>query len=342
MTRVTLAIDAMGGDFGPSVTVPAVLQALSSHPFLEIYLVGLPEQLHPLLATADSHLLCRLQLIAAESVIASDVKPSIAIRHSKKSSMRLALEIVRDQQAQACVSAGNTGTLMGLASLLLKPLTGIRRPALMTLMPHSRQGKTVVLDIGANLEADSDMLVQFALMGAVVAQELLTIARPKVALLNIGQEASKGPETIRTAGKRLEQHPQLNYTGYLEANHLLTGQADVIVCDGFSGNVALKSTEGAMRAGVELLQSAGRGGWGTFLHFVFKKILLRKFAKINPDHYNGAFLLGLSGIVIKSHGAANRQAFAAAIEQSILTVQRQLSQRVATQLATVVSRSDNT
>lgn len=345
MTRVTLAIDAMGGDFGPNVTVPAVLQALSFHPFLEIYLVGLPELIKPLLTHTDSKLLARLHLVVAETVIAGDVKPASAIRKSKNSSMRLALELVRDNHAQACLSAGNTGTLMGLATLLLKPLATIRRPALMTLLPHQQQGKTVVLDIGANLTADSEMLVHFALMGNVVAQELLGIASPRVALLNVGQEESKGTESIRMAAKLLRQQVGIRYTGYLEGNELLTGKTDVLVCDGFSGNVALKTLEGAARVFGEYLklsQHAQNNGWQKLVHRIVKAILFRNVRNINPDKYNGAFLLGLSGIVMKSHGGANQQAFLAAIEQSILTVQRQLSQRVANQLATVVARSDRT
>ncbi|MBT0723332.1 phosphate acyltransferase PlsX [Rosenbergiella sp. S61] len=337
MTRVTLAVDAMGGDFGPHVTVPAVLQALGIYPFLDIYLVGLPDTLQPLLVTADSSVLKRLHCVEAESVITSDVKPSLAIRQSKNSSMRLALELVKDHKAQACLSAGDTGALMGLALLLLKPLPQIRRPALMTLLPNATEGQTVILDIGANIEADSEMLLQFALMGTVVAQQMLAIAEPRVALLNVGQEESKGKESIRQAAKLLRQQSVIRYTGFLEGSELLTGQADVLVCDGFSGNVALKTLEGAVRY---FLQRAGRSQ--SIWRRLTRTLLSPNTSKIDPDKYNGAFLLGLSGVVIKSHGAANQQAFLAAIEQSILMVQRQLSQRVAGQLATVVARSDRT
>ena len=335
MTRVTLAVDAMGGDFGPNVTVPAVLQALGSYPFLEIYLVGIPDSLHPLLTHVDPALLQRLHCINADSVISSDIKPSLSIRQSKNSSMRLALELVKDQHAQACLSAGDTGTLMGLALLLLKPLPKIRRPALMTLLPTSTNRQMVLLDIGANVDADSEMLVQFALMGAVVAQQMLSISEPRVALLNVGQEESKGKESIRQAAKILRQQSVIRYTGFLEGSELLTGHADVLVCDGFSGNVALKTLEGAMRYFLQRTRR-GQSAWQRLT----RALLSPNTSKIDPDKYNGAFLLGLSGVVIKSHGAANQQAFLAAIEQSILTVQRQLSQRVARQLATVVARSD--
>ncbi|MBT0726618.1 phosphate acyltransferase PlsX [Rosenbergiella australiborealis] len=337
MTRVTLAVDAMGGDFGPHVTVPAVLQALGTYPFLEIYLVGFLDTLQPLLVKADSSLLTRLHCVNAESVITSDVKPSLAIRQSKNSSMRLALELVKENKAQACLSAGDTGTLMGLALMLLKSLPQIRRPALMGLLPNPSQGQMVILDIGANLDADCEMLVQFALMGHVVAEQMLGIATPRIALLNVGQEESKGKESIRQAAKILRQQSAIRYTGFLEGSELLTGRADVVVCDGFSGNVALKTLEGAIRFFLRRTEES---------HSVWRRLTQTLFSrstdKIDPDKHNGAFLLGLSGVVIKSHGAANQQAFLAAIEQSILTVQRQLSQRVAGQLATVVARSDKT
>ena len=182
----------MGGDFGPCVTVPASLQALASNLQLHLLLVGDPDVISPLLAKADPSVLERLQVVPAESVIAGDAKPSQAIRASRGTSMRIALELIKSGEAQACVSAGNTGALMGLAKLLIKPLDGIERPALMTVIPNQQRGKTVVLDLGANVECDSTMLVQFAVMGAVMAEEVLGIAQPRVALLNIGEEETKG------------------------------------------------------------------------------------------------------------------------------------------------------
>lgn len=247
MARLTLAIDAMGGDFGPCVTVPAALQALASHSEIILLLVGDPDILTPLLAKADSSLLERLQVVSAESVIASDARPAQAIRNSRGSSMRVALELVKEGRAQACVSSGNTGALMGLATLLLKPLDGIKRPALMTVLPHQQKGKTVILDLGANVDSDSAMLVQFAVMGSVMAEEVLGIANPRVALLNIGHEEHKGLESIRDAALSLKALPQLNYIGYLEGNDLLTGKTDVLVCDGFAGNITLKTMEGVVR-----------------------------------------------------------------------------------------------
>ncbi|MDI6955683.1 phosphate acyltransferase PlsX [Pantoea sp. Pa-EAmG] len=344
MTRLTLAVDAMGGDFGPCVTVPASLQALASHTHLVLLLVGDPDIISSFLAKADSSLLGRVQVIPAESVIASDAKPSQAIRNSRGSSMRVALELVKEGKAQACVSAGNTGALMGLAKLLLKPLDGIERPALMTVLPHQQHGKTVVLDLGANVDSDSEMLVQFAVMGAVMAEEVLEISQPRVALLNIGQEETKGLETIRAASAVLRASPQINYIGYLEGNDLLTGKTDVLVCDGFVGNVTLKTMEGVVRMFLSLLKSSEdgkkRAWWLKLVGRWIQKRLAKRFGHLNPDQYNGACLLGLRGTVIKSHGAANQRAFAVAIEQAEQAVRRQVPERIAARLDAVLARSD--
>jgi len=344
LTRLTLAVDAMGGDFGPCVTVPAALQALASHSQLVLLLVGDPDIISSFLAKADSSLLGRVQVIPAESVIASDAKPSQAIRNSRGSSMRVALELVKEGKAQACVSAGNTGALMGLAKLLLKPLDGIERPALMTVLPHQQHGKTVVLDLGANVDSDSEMLVQFAVMGAVMAEEVLEISQPRVALLNIGQEETKGLETIRAASAVLRASPQINYIGYLEGNDLLTGKTDVLVCDGFVGNVTLKTMEGVVRMFLSLLKSSGEGKkrawWLKWLGRWIQKRLAKLFGHLNPDQYNGACLLGLRGTVIKSHGAANQRAFAVAIEQAEQAVRKQVPERIAARLDAVLARSD--
>ncbi|MGV1618770.1 phosphate acyltransferase PlsX [Klebsiella quasipneumoniae] len=336
MTRLTLALDVMGGDFGPSVTVPAALQALNSNSQLTLLLVGDPDAITPLLAKADFEQRSRLQIIPAQSVIASDARPAQAIRSSRGSSMRVALELVKEGRAEACVSAGNTGALMGLAKLLLKPIEGIERPALVTVLPHQRKGKTVVLDLGANVDCDSTMLVQFAVMGAVLAEEVVGIANPRVALLNIGEEEMKGLSSIRDAAAVLKTLPSLNYIGYLEANELLTGKTDVLVCDGFTGNVTLKTMEGVVRMFLSLLKSQGEGKkrswWLLLLKRWLQKSLARRFSHLNPDQYNGACLLGLRGSVIKSHGAANQRAFSVAIEQAVQAVQRQIPQRIAARL----------
>ena len=334
----------MGGDFGPCVTVPAAMQALASDSHLHLLLVGDPDKITPLLATADSALCERLQIIPAESVIASDVKPAQAIRASRGSSMRMALELVKEDKAQACVSAGNTGVLMGLAKILLHPLEGIERPALMTVLPHQQQGKTVLLDLGANVESSSAMLVQFAIMGSVMAQEVLNISHPRVALLNIGQEETKGLTAIREAAAVLHAITDINYVGYLEGNDLLAGKTDVLVCDGFAGNVTLKTMEGVVRMFLSLLRPSGEGKrkawWLRVLGHWIQKRLLKRFGYLNPDQYNGACLLGLRGIVIKSHGAASQNAFTVAIQQAEQAVRQQVPERIAARLQAVLPKSD--
>lgn len=344
MARLTLALDAMGGDFGPPVTVPASLQALASNLELYLLLVGNPDTITPLLAKADPALLERLCVIPAGSVIANEAKPSQAIRQSRGTSMRIALELTQEGKAQACVSAGNTGALMGLAKALLSPLDGIERPALMSVIPHQQRGKTVVLDLGANVQCSSNMLVQFAVMGAVMAQEVLGISHPRVALLNIGEEESKGLDNIREAAAILKNASMINYIGYLEGNDLLTGKTDVLVCDGFVGNVTLKTMEGVIRLFLSLLKSSGDSGkqawWLTLIGHWLRKRVAKRFGDLNPDQYNGACLLGLRATVIKSHGSANQQAFTAAIEQAVQAVWRQVPERIAARLETVLPKSD--
>ncbi|WP_447722862.1 phosphate acyltransferase PlsX [Edwardsiella tarda] len=344
MTRLTLALDAMSGDFGPCITVPAALQALTSTSSLSLLLVGQPDAIAPYLSAADATLLSRLRVVAAETVIPNDAKPSHAIRNSRGSSMRVALELVKNGEAQAVVSAGNTGALMGLATLLLKPLEGIERPALVTVLPNQRQGKTVVLDLGANVACSSTMLVQFAVMGAVLAEEIVGIPAPRVALLNIGEEECKGLDNIREAAAVLKTTPAIDYIGYLEGNDLLSGKTDVLVCDGFVGNVTLKTMEGVVRMFLSLLKPAGdkprSAWWLRWLGRWIQKRVAKRFGQLNPDQYNGACLLGLRGTVIKSHGAANQRAFAVAIQQAVQAVQRQIPVRIALRLKAVLPKSD--
>ncbi len=342
LTDLTLALDAMGGDFGPSVTVPASLQALALNLQLKLLLVGDHDAIVPLLAKADPSLLERLQIIPAEQVIVNSVKPSTAIRHSRGSSMRIALELIKNGKAQACISAGNAGILMGLAKMIVKPLEGIERPALMAVIPNQHYGKTVILDLGANIACGSTTLTQFAIMGSVVAEEVLGITSPRVALLNIGEEETKGLDNIRAAAAILKNTTAINYIGYLEANDLLTGKADVMVCDGFTGNVTLKTMEGVIRVFLSFLRSTAKNTrqpwWIRLSGHWLQKQMVKRFGPLNPDQYNGACLLGLRGIVIKSHGSANQNAFTVAIEQAELAVRRQIPGRIATRLKVVLSK----
>ncbi|NBM55117.1 phosphate acyltransferase PlsX [Proteus vulgaris] len=345
MTNLTIALDAMGGDFGPRITVPACLRALASNPHLKILLVGQPDAISPLLADQNAELISRLHVIPAEHIVANDAKPSHGIRASKGTSMRVALDLVKTGEAQACVSAGNTGVLMGLAKLRLNAIDGIERPALVSILPNQKKGKTVVLDLGANVNCDSQLLVQFAVMGAVMAEEIAGISSPKVALLNIGEEESKGLDNIREAATVLKSTPNINYIGYVEGNELLTGKTDVLVCDGFAGNVSLKTMEGVIRVFLSLIKSSTTENkktswWMKILKKWLQKRLIKRFGHMNPDQYNGASLLGLRGIVIKSHGGANESAFTAAIEQAVHAVERKIPERIASRLTTVLPKSD--
>ncbi|WP_284150757.1 phosphate acyltransferase PlsX [Blochmannia endosymbiont of Camponotus sp. C-003] len=345
LQNLVVALDAMGGDFGPVVTVPASLQALSLYPKLRLLLVGNPDAIVPILEASKSIGLDRLTVIPSKSVIRGDVRPAQAIRVSKDTSMRVALELIKSGHAQACVSAGNTGALMGLSKLVLKSVHGIERPALTTLLPHQKQGKTVILDLGANISCDGSMLVQFAIMGAVLSEQILGVSNPRVALLNIGSEETKGLDNIRHASKVLHTISSIHYVGYIEANDLLMGKTDVLVCDGFIGNITLKTMEGVIRVILSTLQSSGKKNklnwYMKIINFWIKKYLFNQFSQFNPDCYNGAHLVGLRNTVIKSHGAANQRAFIAAIAQAMHSVEREVPEKISHQLSVVLSKNNH-
>ncbi|WP_267334181.1 MULTISPECIES: phosphate acyltransferase PlsX [unclassified Gilliamella] len=348
MDNLTIALDAMSGDFGPRVIVPAAIQALNCYPNLSIFLVGDPAEISLFLSKENAKFVKqyqqdhRLMLIESTSVIANDMKPAYAIRHSHGSSMRIALELVKNNQAQACVSAGNTGALMGLSKLLLHALVGIDRPALVAIIPALNNQNTVVLDLGANAQCDSDMLVQFAIMGQILAKTVLKIDHPRVALLNIGEEDTKGLDKIRAAAAILKSNDNINYIGYLEGNELLTGKTDVLVCDGFVGNVTLKTVEGLLKIFMSSFKLSI--GHNSLLMKLLSKWLQRKVSKnfgyLDPGRYNGACLLGLQSIVIKSHGSANQKSFFAAIEQAILAIQTNIPEKIASSLSSVLPKSE--
>lgn len=339
MDSLTVALDAMSGDFGPSVVVPAALQALNNHPNLNLILVGEPTEIESYITFQSK----RLTIVKSTSIIHNDMKPSIAIRHSHGSSMRIALELVKSNIAQACVSAGNTGALMGLAKLLLHSIVGIDRPALVATLPALNKRNTIVLDLGANAECDSDMLIQFAIMGNILAKITLNIDNPKVALLNIGEEDMKGLDRIRAAASVLKADEQINFIGYLEGNELLTGKADVLVCDGFVGNVTLKTVEGLLKiflSSTQLIKKRHSIVMKLISYWLQKK-MTKNFGHLDPNRYNGACLLGLKSIVIKSHGSANQKSFLAAIEQAILAIENNLPERIAASLSSALPKSEN-
>ncbi|MDO5652212.1 MAG: phosphate acyltransferase PlsX [Moraxella sp.] len=344
MNRLTLALDVMGGDFGPRITIPASLQALERDPMLDFLLFGDSRQISPYLANLSPALQQRISLHHCERVIKNEHGLSHALRRSKGSSMRLAIEAVRDQRAQACVSGGDTAVLMGLAKVLLQPLQGIQRPALVSTIPTINGKQSIMLDLGANIECSAEVLFQFAQMGAILAENRFDLVYPRVALLNIGIEELKGLKNIRDAAEQIQQQTQLNYIGYLEGNRLLNHDADVIVCDGFAGNIALKTLEGAAKNLFNLVKN-GNGnnsrptGWKTALKKLAApcgKYLLKKYcpqlSQFNPDKYNGASLLGLNSVVVKSHGSANQAAFLYAIQQAAWQVRSEIPTKIASGL----------
>lgn len=337
MTRLTLALDVMGGDIGPRITIPASLFALEKDPMLSLILFGDSQQISPLLENCPQSLLSRIKIQHCTRVVDNHQGISYALRHSKGTSIRLALEAVQRGDAQGCVSAGNTGALMGLAKILLQPLQGIARPALISLIPTVNGEKSVMLDLGANVECSAENLYQFAQMGTIFAENQLNLVYPRIGLLNIGVEEIKGHQSIRDAAKLLEKSTALNYVGFIEGGVLLNGKADVIVADGFAGNVALKTLEGAAKNLLSLFKGQGKSSWlkpfiALLMRYFFKESYQR-LKRINPDEYNGASLIGLKAVVVKSHGGANVNAFAYAIANAALQTRQQLPEKILARLA---------
>ena len=329
MTRLTLALDVMGGDIGPRITIPASLLALENDPELSLILFGDSQQISPLFNNCSQSILERIQVQHCSSVIENNQGISYALRHSKGTSMRLALETVQRGEAQGCVSAGNTAALMGLSKILLQPLQGIARPALISLIPTIDGEKSVMLDLGANIECSTENLYQFAIMGAIFAETRLNLVYPRIGLLNIGIEEIKGHQSIRDAANLLQKSTALNYVGFIEGDVLLNGKADVIVSDGFAGNVALKTLEGAVRNLLSLFKDKANSRFiKPILTWIFRFVFKQRLKRINPDEYNGASLIGLKAVVVKSHGSANVNAFAHAIADAAFQARQQLPEKI--------------
>lgn len=335
MSTQIVALDIMGGDIGPFETVPAAAQALSLLPQLTLILVGDRDQTSSLLLQHGLLNHPRVRFVHASQVVGMGDKPTVALRTLKDSSMRVVLNLVKDGEADACVSAGNTGALIAMAKCVLKSLPGVDRPALIKALPTLTGKRTMMLDLGANVSCDADTLLQFAVMGSVVAETVEGIASPRVALLNIGEEEVKGNALVRHSAELLRQCRDLDYIGFIEGDRIFSGESDVIVCDGFVGNVALKTAEGVVRMMAQLTgyPRNNRTFIGRIAGFMFK----RRFSYLNPDQYNGASLLGLRGIVIKSHGRAERRALCNAILLAAQEAKHQLPQQIADRLEAVFS-----
>ncbi len=333
VARCTLAVDVMSGDFGPRIAVPASLDFLHLYPDVALTLVGDPLQINPLLSAVESE---RVRVEPADSVVAMSDKPSFALRKRRDSSMARAIQLVADGKADACISAGNTGALMAMGHYQLHMHPGIDRPAITTQIP-TQQGHCHMLDLGANVDCSAEQLFQFALMGSALAEAVDGIRAPKVALLNVGAEEVKGNEQVKLASRLLQEHRGLNYIGYIEGNDIYSGKADVVVCDGFVGNVALKSSEGLARLIGSQLQSSFTKSWYRRLVGLMAKPVLDDIKQqLDPSRRNGASLLGLQGIVVKSHGSATRQCFGHAIAQARTEVLRDVPGLINTRLAQLI------
>lgn len=328
MSPVTIAIDAMSGDRGAAIAVAAAEEAVRENEALSLILVGSRGELEALLSEAHP----RLRIVEATDAVHMHERPSHALRHKQNSSMAVALRLVRDGEAQGCVSAGNTGALMAFGRSLIKMYPGIERPAIVKLIPSLR-GRCHVLDLGANVDASAENLYQFAIMGSLMAAAVSGLPEPRLALLNVGEEEIKGNEQVRLASHMLAQCESLNYIGYVEGSDLFRDVADVVVCDGFVGNIALKTGEGVAAMLMELLEQAfTRSLYGRILGWLARPTLMRLLRAIDPARHNGASLLGLQGVVVKSHGNANERAMLAAIRQSVREVRLEIPRRINEQL----------
>lgn len=333
-----IAIDAMGGDFGPEVVVPAAINVATQNKKVKLILVGDQQVLQPYLADLTPAITSRMSIHHASERVEMDEAPAMALRKKKDSSMRVAINLVHEGQANAAVSAGNTGALMATAKFVLKTLKGIDRPAIISTLP-AINGHTHMLDLGANVDCDAKHLLQFAIMGSVLAQTMDGIEAPKVGLLNVGSEAVKGNAQVKEADALLSSVQNINYIGYVEGDDIYHGSVDVVVCDGFVGNVSLKTAEGVAKMVSHFMKEEFKSSWYNKLAALVAMPVLKAFkARIDPRVYNGASLLGLRGIVIKSHGGADVFSFSNAIKTAIQQVEEDLTQHIDTQLEQLLER----
>jgi glycerol-3-phosphate acyltransferase PlsX len=311
--RLTIALDVMGGDRAPGIVIDGANIARERFPNVDFLMVGDEQRIEPLLARLP--LLRKVsQVLHTDKAVSSDEKPSTALRNGRGSSMRLALDAVADGRAAAAVSAGNTGALMAMAKLSLRTLPGIDRPAIASIIP-SQRGETVMLDLGANVVCDAQNLLQFAIMGDAFARAVLGLTNPTIGLLNIGAEEMKGREELRQAAILLRESPlAAQFHGFVEGNNLSTGSVDVVVTDGFTGNVALKTAEGTAQLIVHFLRESFKSSiWARIAYVLMRPALTQFRNRVDPRRYNGAVFVGLNGIAVKSHGGTDGLGFANAI-----------------------------
>ena len=330
---IKVSIDASGGDYGIPVTIEAGINALSNYEDLQIHFVGDSLSIeNELKKHRKSNLLNnRIDITHATEVITMDESPSNALRRKKDSSMRIAINLVKDGITDACVSAGNTGALMAIARFVLKTIDGVDRPAIMSSVP-TITGHNHMLDLGANIDSKPETLLQFAIMGSIAVQHTENIQKPSIGLLNVGVEDMKGHEKIQATADLLK-NSSLNYQGFVEGDDIYKGVVDVIVCDGFEGNIALKASEGVANMVSHYIKESFNKNLLTKIVALFAKPVLKNFkAKVDPGKHNGASLLGLKGVVVKSHGNADAESFLQAIKEAYLEAHAKITEKISTQL----------
>ena len=337
-----IALDAMGGDFGPEVVLPAAVQVIKKHKNVGIILVGdeavLKAQAERSGIDLTGALANRIEIQHASQIVEMHDEPALAIRKKKDSSMRVAIDLVHEGRAQAAVSAGNTGALMGTAKFVLKTVPGIDRPAICTSIP-SITGHTHMLDLGANVDCSGENLCQFAVMGSVLAEAVDNVEQPRVGLLNIGSEAMKGNALVKEADVLLANAP-INYIGFVEGDDIYNGSVDVVVCDGFVGNVSLKTSEGVAKMISHFMKEEFTRSFYNKIAAMIAMPVLKAFRKrIDPRAYNGASMLGLNGIVIKSHGGTDIFGFANAIEIAVLEVEKTVPQHIRSKMEPLLEKA---
>ncbi|WP_157670099.1 phosphate acyltransferase PlsX [Chitinibacter sp. GC72] len=329
---ITVAVDAMGGDHGAHVTVPAALRFLRDNPDVNIVLVGLTDALEAELKARQAQTGPRLRIHAASEVVAMDESPQLAMKNKKDSSMRVAINLVKSGEANACVSAGNTGALMATARFVLKTIPGIDRPAIASLMPTMKGSQTLMLDLGANVDSTPEQITQFAIMGSAMFAAIKQKDAPTVGLLNVGSEDIKGNEVVKAAAEMVRQ-TRLNFVGNVEGNDIYKGTVDVVACDGFTGNITLKASEGVAQMFNTAMKAEFTRNWFTKLLALAAMPVLKSFKnKLDPRRFNGASFLGLRGIVVKSHGGADEVAFYWALAQAVEEARSSLIQRITDQV----------